>query len=294
MNRLTPVDTSSDQVINALSHRLGQQVRGLRKKIRLTRRALSQQTGISERYLADLESGKANVSLGLLDRVANALSTSIPAMLNDGHDIRIDYQPLNTLLRKLSPDEQKDAYQLLSKKLGGGERLKGIALIGMRGAGKSTLGQAAARAAGVPFVRLTRKVEQLAGMNTAELMELGGEKAYRRYELMALQKLARSSEKIVLETGGGLVGEEAAYNTLLEHFTVVWIKARPEEHMARVMDQGDMRPMAGHSEAMNDLKALLGGREAAHARADYVIDTSGRTPEPCVAELIALSEPVLR
>ena len=273
---------------------LADRIKRLRKQIRLTRRGLSRQTGISERYLADLESGKANISIGLLVRVTDALGTSVAAILAGQDDVSVPYEPLRALLRRLTLDQQKEIYQLLSKRLGDDTRLKGVALIGLRGAGKSTLGATLAQATQTPFIRLSRKVEQLAGMSVGELMELGGEKTYRRYELMALKKIVEGDGKVVLEVSGGLVCEVETFDYLMKNFKVIWLKARPEEHMTRVIAQGDMRPMAGNAEAIEDLKAMLRAREADYSRADYVLNTTGRNIDTCLRELIEVNGPILR
>jgi len=272
---------------------LGERVRALRKRRRVTRRELARLTSISERYLADLEGGKANISIALIARVAAALETDLAALVTRNGSMGLAYAPLGTLIGRLSLEQQRDAYRLLSRHLNGEAALKGIALIGLRGAGKTTLGRRLAEKFKIPFVRLSNKVEELGGMAVPELMELGGEKAYRRYENMALSEIAASAGKVVLEAGGGLVNQDATYAALLQSFKVVWIRAAPEEHMARVIAQGDMRPMAGNTQAMQDLRNILAEREPGYRRADYMLDTASRNVEDCLAELSEVCEPTL-
>jgi len=272
---------------------LGTRVRAWRKERRLSRRQLALRADISERYLADLETGKANMSIALVSRVATALDTSIASLLSDGDMVSFDYRPLAELMRRLSPQEQRDAYRLLWRQANGQRDLRGVALVGLRGAGKTTLGRKLAERTGASFLPLSVKVEELAGMAVPELIELGGESAFRRYENMALESLASSAHNIVLEAGGGLVMHAESYACLLDNFKVVWIKARPEEHMNRVIQQGDMRPMADNDQAMEDLKLILRQREAVYARADYTLDTAGRPIEACLDELIEVCEPAL-
>lgn len=272
---------------------LGERVRALRKRRRVTRRELARLTSISERYLADLEGGKANISIALIARVAAALETNLAALVTRNGGMEPAYAPLGALIGRLSPEQQRDAYRLLSRHLNGEAALKGIALIGLRGAGKTTLGRRLAEKFNVPFLRLSNRVEELAGMAVPELMELGGEKAYRRYENMALSEISASAGKVVLEAGGGLVNQDATYAALLQRFKVVWIRAAPEEHMARVIAQGDMRPMAGNTQAMQDLRSILAEREPGYRRADYTLDTANRTVEECLAELSEVCEPTL-
>ncbi len=263
------VHNSEDQ----LTARVGSAVRSARREARLPRHALAEAAGISERYIGQLETGRANISLNVLQKIAAALGVEIIDLLEQGP---ARYAPLNALLAQLSEQQMRDAHAVLQRHFNAeGQAKCGIALVGLRGAGKSTLGRSLAIRLGVPFVQLTQLVTERAGMTTQELVELAGLDAFRRLEREALLALIEQKDKVVLETGGGLVGAPETYRLVLEHFHTVWVKAQPEEHMQRVVDQNDLRPMAGRPEAMNDLKALLADRQQAYGQAAAVLDTSG-------------------
>ena len=247
---------------DALTQGVGVRVREGRARAGLTRRALAAATGISERYLALLEAGSANVSLNLLARIGQALGVSIHALI--------------------PPEEPRR-----------GPAKKGVALIGLRGAGKSTLGERLSKETGLAFVRLTQEIVERAGMETGELMELAGSGAFRRLEIEALQGLVARRGHIILETSGGIVADGEAYELVRRHFHTVWVKASPEDHMARVIAQNDLRPMFGRDAAMDDLRRLLGEREAAYAQADFVLDTHGVSVDEAAARLNHMLSPVL-
>jgi XRE family aerobic/anaerobic benzoate catabolism transcriptional regulator len=230
---------------------LGARVRATRERRGMARKALAREAGISERYVAHLEAGQGNSSIVLLRRVAAALRISLTDLLAPAHHNGGD-----------------DA-----------ARRRRIALIGLRGAGKSTLGAALGRELKAPFIELDREIETEAGMNLAEIFNLYGENGYRRIEHRCLEKIIRKSDRAVISAGGGIVSEPETYDLLLQACYTVWVKAAPEEHMARVIAQGDLRPMAGKSEAMADLRRILAAREPLYRRADLVIDTSGRKPQ---------------
>ncbi len=262
------------QVTNSAEHqlnrRVGNNVRAVREELSKPRRVLAEETGISERYIGQLETGRANISLNVLAKIASALEVSMIDLISGGHG------PLNQLLATLSDRQQDEAYGLLRRHFAQDRRgMSGIALVGLRGAGKSTLGKQLARSLGIPFVQLTELVTERAGMTTQELVELGGLDAFRRLEREALEDLISKGKKVVLETSGGLVGAPDAYQLVLDHFRTIWIKARPEEHMQRVVEQNDLRPMEGRPQAMDDLNALLSARQQAYGQADEVVDTSG-------------------
>jgi XRE family aerobic/anaerobic benzoate catabolism transcriptional regulator len=249
--------------VDSLTRGVGVLVREGRARTGLTRRALAAATGISERYLALLEAGSANVSLNLLARIGAALGVSIHALIPAG------------------------------EVSGASPRQKGIALIGLRGAGKSTLGESLATATGLPFVRLTQVIVERAGMDTGELMELGGSDAFRRLEVEALQELIASAGRVVLETSGGIVADGEAYDLVRRHFRTVWIKAEPQDHMARVVAQNDLRPMVGRDKALDDLRRLLAERQSAYGAADAVLDTHGLTVDEAAARLVQLAAPLI-
>jgi XRE family aerobic/anaerobic benzoate catabolism transcriptional regulator len=160
-----------------------------------------------------------------------------------------------------------------------------IALLGLRGAGKSTLGPLLAAAEKQPFIELDREIEMDAGLSLSEVFSLYGEAGYRRIERRCLQKLVARHDPMVLAVGGGVVSDAASYELLLSSFVTVWVKAAPEEHMGRVIAQGDSRPMKGHAEAMADLKRILASREPLYAKADVVLETSNETPQKSVRRL---------
>ena len=278
----------------ALMLSIGRQVRLQRTRRGITRRELSRRTDISERYLGEIEKGRANVTVGLLLRIAETLGQPLSAFLpaNEGK-ARIS-QPLGKLLSRLSPNQQAALYRrLLRETKAEMDGVRGIALIGLRGAGKSTLGAMLAKANKVPFIRLTDTIQDLSGMATGELLEMMGPDAYRRLERQALERIVQNHPMAVLEAGGGLVLETDTFNLLMQAYRVIWLKAAPEEHMQRVMDQGDLRPMAGNSQAMYELRLILKEREPYYSQADNVIDTAGRDIDDVFSELNALCRATL-
>ncbi|MBV5335528.1 helix-turn-helix transcriptional regulator, partial [bacterium] len=274
---------------------LGQRVRRQRARRGMSRKVLSQLSGVSERYLAQLETGRANVSLNVLWSLANTMDTSITSLLGEKEDESPHLTLSKRLLESLSPDEQTAAYQLLRRRYGGGKAPPGrVALIGLRGAGKTTLGRMLARHHHVPFIRLTTLVEQTAGMDMPEIFIAMGQKGYRRLELNALQTVVAQHPRAVIETGGSIVSESETFETLLSSCFTVWLRATPQEHMQRVIDQADTRPIAGHMQrAMDDLKAILEARSVFYSRADAVLDTAGRGAAACADELYNLCAPCL-
>ena len=274
-----------------LTARVGSAVRAARREAGLPRHALAEVAGISERYIGQLETGRANISLNVLQKIADALGTEIVDLLEQAP---VTYGPLNDLLAGLNETQLREAHTLLSRHFDAKRQAKrGVALVGLRGAGKTSLGRALAGRLGLRFVQLTQLVTERAGMTTQELVELAGLEAFRRLEREALLALIADDEKVVLETSGGLVGAPETYRLVLEHFYTVWIKARPEEHMQRVVDQNDLRPMAGRPEAMNDLKALLADRQQAYGQASAELDTSGLEEADTAERLVRLVSPQL-
>jgi XRE family transcriptional regulator, aerobic/anaerobic benzoate catabolism transcriptional regulator len=239
---------------------LGQRVRELRARLGMTRRTLSQEADVSERHLAQLEIGEGNISIVLLQRIAAALQVSLADLFTPQMPAFVD---VPRFTRKNPAAEQ---------------RRRRIALIGMRGAGKSTLGALLAADLRVPFVELDREIEKDARMPLAEIFSLRGQSTYRKLEKRAVRRLLRERKRAVLCLGGGVVSEEATFDFLLKRCFTIWIKARPEEHMQRVLAQGDFRAVAGKSEAMKDLKRILEARESFYSKADLHIDTAGETP----------------
>jgi len=268
---------------------LGERVRRLRAIRGMTRKSLAQATGVSERHLANLEHGVGNASVLVLLQIARAFNCALAELVGDVTTESPEWLLIRELLSGRSEADLQRAREALTQLFGDGaqrpNRLQRIALIGLRGAGKSSLGQMLADDLGFPFVELNREIERVAGCGILEIHNLYGPNAYRRYERRALEEAVQLYPEMVLATPGGLVSEPATYNLLLAHCYTVWLRATPEDHMGRVMAQGDFRPMSGNSEAMADLKRILAGREAFYAKADLTWDTSGLQLQECFAGL---------
>ncbi|MEY3612447.1 MAG: Shikimate kinase [Pseudomonadota bacterium] len=262
---------------------LGERVRTLRSRQGMTRRAVAQAADVSERHLANLEYGTGNVSVLVLLQVAQALQCSMAELLGDVTTTSPEWLLIRELLSKRSEADLRRARVQLSEMLGEGgnaqERKNRIALIGLRGAGKTALGQRLADEMGFPFIELSREIEQFAGCQISEIHNLYGANAYRRYERRALEEAIQIYPEVVIATPGGLVSDSANFNLLLSHCTTVWLQADAADHMGRVAAQGDMRPMAASREAMEDLKRILEGRSAFYSKADLAINTSGRSED---------------
>jgi XRE family aerobic/anaerobic benzoate catabolism transcriptional regulator len=273
---------------------LGQRVRTMRGLRGMSRKVLARVSGISERYIAQLESGKGNVSIVLLRRVASALGTHIEDLIPTA-DATPDWLVIRDLMRKATPRQIAQAKEALSAQTSARHHagFAGIALIGLRGAGKSTLGRLLAKAIGWTFVELNKEIEQQNGLSTAEIIALYGQEGFRRMEQNALAQLLARNEPIVLATGGGIVSEPLTFDRVLSSFYTVWLKAEPEEHMARVRKQGDLRPMADDRSAMQELRTILLSREPLYARAAVQVDTAGLTVEEAAERLIDAVRPVL-
>lgn len=268
---------------NPLLVALGDRVRNLRAQRGLTRKAVATAADVSERHLANLEYGTGNASILVLQQVATALHCSLAELLGDFTTRSPEWLLIRELLEHRSEPELRRARLALNELLSGAgkdtARHRRIALVGLRGAGKSTLGPLLARHMDVPFIELSREIETLAGCSVREIHDLYGTTAYRRYERRALEEAVQIHSEVVIATPGGIVSDPATFNELLAHCTTVWLRAAPEEHMGRVLAQGDMRPMAASKEAMDDLKRILDGRAAFYSKADITIDTSGQTPD---------------
>ena len=245
-----------DQAEAAYLGRLGDRVRAWRAANSMTRKALALASGVSERYLAQLEAGQGNISVLLLRKLAHAMQVPV---------------------------------EVLVREHGAAAKNTRIALLGLRGAGKSTLGAKLAQALDLPFIELDREVEKEAGAPLGEVFSMYGQEAFRRFERKALARVLQQTPRAVIATGGSLVNDPDTYNLLLDHCTCVWLKATPEEHMQRVMAQGDLRPFKGTPAALEEIRRLLADRGRLYARADAILDTSGRTVRQNLAELRALA-----
>ena len=272
---------TSDELLESL----GRKVRALRAGRGMTRKMLAADSAVSERYLAQLEQGKGNISIGLLQRVAAALRTDAGELLRGGHEITAEQVLINELVQGLDNDDQQRALQLLYQSFSARNNCRRIALVGMRGAGKTSLGSRLAEHLEVPFIQLVTEIEKLAGMPVSEILSLSGQDGYRRLEERALFDTLSRQEKCVIETGGSIVSETALFNALLTTCHVVWIKTSPEEHMQRVIDQGDMRPIESNDHAMADLRRILEAREPFYAQSHAIIDTSGSSLEESLRQL---------
>jgi XRE family transcriptional regulator, aerobic/anaerobic benzoate catabolism transcriptional regulator len=265
---------------------LGRRVRQARVERGMARTALSRAADVSERYLAQLESGEGNASVVLLRRIAIALGMRITDLLEAGEPVT-EQRQIQRFLSSLPPKRLAEVLSRLTQEFGQDEavRRKRVTLIGLRGAGKTTLGAALAKSMRRRLVELDKEIEREAGISLSEVFLLYGQAGYRRIERRCLERVINSQEDVVLTVGGGIVSEPETYNLLLLNCFTVWVKAAPEEHMARVVAQGDMRPMAGHSEAMEDLRNILLAREPLYGKADVVLDTSVSTVERSFAAL---------
>jgi XRE family aerobic/anaerobic benzoate catabolism transcriptional regulator len=268
---------------------IGERVRNARARRGMTRKLLARDSGVSERYLAELERGRGNISILLLRAIARATGLPLADLTRDGPDRAVEFSLARQLLERLAPEELALAHNLLRARFTqvlAGERSGRIALIGLRGAGKTTLGQQLAGRLDVPFFDMGAEIERDSGMSLSEIFSLSGQAAYRRLERRALERLLECHARAVIETGGSLVSEPGTYERLLSTCLTVWIKATPEEHMSRVIAQGDERPMAGNDEAMADLRSILAERDPLYAKADAVVDTSGRRAAASLGALL--------
>jgi XRE family aerobic/anaerobic benzoate catabolism transcriptional regulator len=276
---------------------LGQRVRTMRALRGMSRKVLAKVSGISERYIAQLEGGKGNVSIVLLRRVSNAMGAHLEDLIPSAEPAP-DWPVIRDLVRKATPAQIANAKDALSGQGNGAAARRhvtfaGIALIGLRGAGKSTLGQLLAKKIGWSFVELNKEIEQQNGLSVAEIIALYGQEGFRRMEQAALGQLLARKELMVLATGGGIVSEPLTFDLILSSFYTIWLKAEPEEHMARVRRQGDLRPMADDRSAMAELRTILLSREPLYARASAVVDTAGLTVDNAAARLIEAVTPVV-
>jgi XRE family transcriptional regulator, aerobic/anaerobic benzoate catabolism transcriptional regulator len=275
---------------------LGQRVRTMRSLRGMSRKVLAKVSGISERYIAQLEAGRGNVSIVLLRRVSQAMGAHLEDLIPSAEPSP-DWAVIRDLLRKATPAQIAQTKDVLAGQGGAAQRrtsFAGIALIGLRGAGKSTLGKLLAKKIGWNFVELNKEIEAQNGLSVAEIIALYGQEGFRRMEQAALTRLLGRHELMVLATGGGIVSEPLTFDLILSSFYTIWLKAEPEEHMARVRGQGDLRPMADDRSAMAELRNILASREPLYARASAVVDTAGLSVDAAAARLVEAVSPVLQ
>jgi XRE family aerobic/anaerobic benzoate catabolism transcriptional regulator len=268
---------------------LGKRVRELRNRRGLTRKMMAREANVSERHLAQLEAGEGNISIVLLRRIAAALHVSLAELFAAEAETRHEKLLIQRFLERLPAHRVEDAMFLLLREFGDEDvaRRKRVALIGLRGAGKSTLGLRLGQEMNTPFIELDREIEKDTGMPLGEIFSLYGQTGYRAIERRSLERVLHEQDRAILSVGGGVVSEKETYDYLLSNCYTVWIKARPEEHMARVIAQGDLRAIAGGNQAMDDLRRILEAREPLYRKADMYLDTSGNTVDESFAKLKA-------
>jgi len=281
----SPAAADATEDANLLAN-IGRRVREARERRGMARKNLSQHSSVSERYLAHLEAGEANVSVLLLRNVARALGMPLTELV-DAQESSVEQRLIRRFLDDLPERQLEDVVFRLMRDFGpeAAARKRRLALVGLRGGGKTTLGSALADELRLPFVELDREIERDAGISLSEVFSLYGQTGYRRIERRCLERIVQSGKQIVMAVGGGIVSEPETYNLLLANCFTVWIKASPAEHMARVVAQGDFRPMQGNAEAMEDLNRILNAREPLYRKADVTLDTVGERSEQSLAKL---------
>ena len=266
---------------------LGERARALRSRRGMARKSLAAAADVSERHLANLEYGLGNVSVLVLLEVSNVLKCSLAELIGDTTTKTPEWLMIREMLEDSDEATLRRVREAIGELLGTGKSLRGsrVALVGLRGAGKSTLGRMLAEDLDFPFVELSREIEKFAGCSINEIQALYGQNAYRRYERRAMEEAIQIYPEAVIATPGGLVSDPATFNQLLTHCTTVWLQAEPEDHMKRVAAQGDLRPMAGNREAMEDLRGILAGRAAFYSKAEFHLDTSAAPLEDTFSAL---------
>lgn len=279
--------TSDDRYLKML----GERVRDARAQHGMARRMLAHDSLISERYLAELEGGRGNFSIVLMRRLAKAIDVPVAELVSDEPPRPVEYKLLVERIGRLGSEELTEASTLLTHRFG--DRIgkaERIALIGLRGAGKTTLGAMLAKRLRWEFVEMSREIETEAAVSVEEIFDLWGQAAYRRYERRALERIIKSKRRVVLATGGGLVSEPATFARLLDSFHTIWLQASPEEHWDRVIGQGDHRVEgSGDSEALVDMRRILAQRDPLYRKADAQLDTGGKTSRQSLKELLSLA-----
>ncbi len=266
---------------------LGSRVRELRSLRGMTRKMVAREADVSERHLAQLELGDGNISIVLLRRIATALNASLADLFSPRAPVPDHKRMIGELLERLPANRLQETLRRLTHELAHGEKSRRarIALIGLRGAGKSTLGAKLARELSLPFIELDREIEKDAGMALAEIFSLYRQAGYRRIEKRTLDRVLKENARAIISIGGGVVSEKETYDRVLSSCLTVWVKASPEDHMSRVIAQGDFRVMGENNEAMDDLRRILEAREALYRRADIHLETSGESVDESLSTL---------
>ena len=284
-----PLENKGVSAVHAhLQAQIASKVRQARSNVHMPRRVLAEKSGVSQRYLAQLEGAEGNISIALLLRVAMALDLQLEWLLKDAEPLDQDLTKLLALYQKADPTLRARIMEQLEDRQNADERAKRICLVGLRGAGKSTLGALAADRLSVPFLELNKEIETMAGMAVGEIIGLYGQEGYRKLEQDALLQVSDDHDHVMMAAAGGVVEDAETYDMLLSRFHTIWLRATPDDHMRRVREQGDERPMAGNPAAMEQLKRLLTDRQTAYARADAELNTSGLTLDQSLEQLIAL------
>jgi XRE family aerobic/anaerobic benzoate catabolism transcriptional regulator len=274
---------------------LGEKLRSFRVRRGLTQEKVARICGLSARFVASVELGRGNISVARLRELARALQVPVETLAAEDLPASPAFEQSTDFLKKLAPPDLRDAHKLLLEKFGGSPsdgRRSRVALTGLRGAGKSTLGSLLAQSLEVPFIELDRQIERDSGLTLTIIFDLYGLAGYRRMERDALERILADYPRFVLATGGSIVSDPANYNRLLGACFTVWLRAKPEEHMARVLGQGDRRPMSDSRQAMRDLRRILSAREPLYRQADASLETTGQTVKESVQALKRMILPV--
>ncbi|MFO0662286.1 MAG: shikimate kinase [Polyangiaceae bacterium] len=291
---LDPISTGAETSEPAsILEVVARQVKSRRQARGWTQSELASQSGVSLRFLGQLEAASGNISVERLADLAAALDTSVAALVRHESEPELEgalplHRRIDALAREHGVDDVGHMLDLLSSTLGDASHTRRVALLGIRGAGKTTVGRRLALQLDIDFYELDALVEQEAGMPLSALFELHGEASYRSRERTALERLIRENRSLVVATGGSIVTEPLHYRLLRETFTTVWLKARPEDHWERVVAQGDFRPMREHPQAMAELRALFEARRPLYEQAHHVVDTTGRSPDEIAHEIAGL------
>ena len=274
----------------ALLRSLGTRLRQMRKSKGFSRRSLSERSGVSPRYLAKIEAGDGNISIGLLIKLAAALEQPIEHFLMADAMFHTDLPHVSQLYARADASVRARVLQVLDPERMGLQKAQRLCLVGLRGAGKSTLGARVAKVFGAPFIELNREIEKNAGMALGEIIALYGQEGYRQLEADTLTGIIEGHKCAIVAVAGGIVSEEGSFYHVLSRFHTVWLKASASEHMERVRAQGDVRPMQDNPQAMIQLRQILRSREALYTQSDHVLDTSGKSVEQSQMELSQLIE----